>query len=183
MESDDPLIKVFKSSRYRMATHVQLKLSWIATSGSTWGAALVGKETKSKDRAHTKELFAIGMAEMQAAFDASIHLLYRPRPWVERLIDCVTASATPPSHGLRTRSNIIAVHIRASVEKAVEVAGRNRGTELPSVAAYFQLARGIAMQLSQPRLLVQTSSPSALRDTAARRRRRPRAHLYKQHAL
>ena len=168
VESDDPLIKVFKSSRYRMATHVQLKLSWIATSGSTWGAALVGKETKSKDRAHTKELFAIGMAEMQAAFDASIHLLYRPRPWVERLIDCVTASATPPSHGMPTRSNIIAVHIRASVEKAVEVAGRNRGTELPSVAAYFQLARGIAMQLSQPRLLVQTSSPSALRDFTRR---------------
>ena len=162
VEADMHLLKVFKSRRYQLATHVQLKLSWIATSQSTWGSALQLKGLRGVQR--SSQFAANRIAEMVATFNAAIHLLFRPRPWVERLIQCVTETVRPQGRPL---GHIIAVHIRASAEKEAEIQER-QGVTLPSVANYFVLARSFAMQLEQPRLLLQTSSASALREFTKR---------------
>jgi hypothetical protein len=159
MTTGTQLMKTFMSERYKRMTYVQLKLSWIVASGSTWGARL-----ESRGMAYSREAVAKRASEVEASFNAAIHFMFRPRPWVERLIQCVSKSILargPPS------VHIIAIHIRASAEKAAEVWER-QGVKLPSVDDYFELARGISRQLAHPRLLVQTSSPSALRDFARR---------------
>ena len=147
-KNDIPLTRVFNTKRYRRAPIVRLKLSWIAASGSTWLSGR-GRQTPAQ--------FAANVRQQAAKYQAGVHLLFRPRAWIAHLGRCILESAQL----MQRPEGFIAVHVRASAEKAAEVKKR-QGADLPGIADYYELTRMFARRLGQPKVFLQTSSPGSV---------------------
>ena len=80
--------------------------------------------------------------------------LFRPRPWVTSISDCVMRDA-----GLAPL-NYINIHIRYSVEKAAE--GKRLGVTIPGLEAYDVIGPALARDLGTKKIFLQTASPEAL---------------------
>lgn len=103
-------------------------------------------------RIHRQGMFWYG-SRSNAAREAG-RFLFRPRPWVTNIADCVMRGA-----GLTPRT-FINVHVRHSVEKTKE--GKGLGVSLPTISAYEPLALGLSQDLDTKRVFLQTASPDAL---------------------
>ena len=108
-------------------------------------------------RIHRQGLFWYG-AKSSAAREAG-RFLFRPRPWVTELADCVMRGARVRPQGF------LSVHIRHSVEKQRE--GEKLGVVLPGLAAYDVISSALANDLGKPKVFLQTASPVALEHFAA----------------
>jgi hypothetical protein len=82
--------------------------------------------------------------------------LFRPRPWVRAIGDCVMAAA-----GVEP-GKFVSIHIRHSVEKAAE--GKKLKVELPALRAYHPLSKALAEDTGLRSFFLQTASPAALAD-------------------
>ena len=111
---------------------------------------------------------------------AAFRFLFRPREWVLRMGECLTAWG-------QLRSRTVAVHVRDSPEKIKEVRERNK-QGLPNLHAYAATAATLSASLFQkdatnvtamPRrpMFVQTASPTALRGLVRLLERDPAARV------
>jgi len=103
-------------------------------------------------RIHRQGMFWYG-ARSTAAREAG-RFLFRPRPWVRAIGDCVMAGAR------LTPGNFINLHIRYSVEKSKE--GEKLGVSLPGLPAYDYMVSALANDLGARKVFLQTASPLAL---------------------
>jgi len=101
----------------------------------------------------------IWYAAARSPVTAAAQFLFRPRPWVRAIGDCIMRTA-----GLAPQ-RFISIHIRHSVEKAQE--GKKLGASLPSLKAYHPLARALARDLDTRKVFLQTASPDAVADFSA----------------
>ena len=108
-------------------------------------------------RIHRQGLFWHG-ARSSAQREAG-RFLFRPRPWVKNIADCVMREA-----GLKPQS-FLSIHIRHSVEKEVE--GQRLGVSLPGLDAYSILGPALAADSGTRKLFVQTASPVGLASFAS----------------
>ena len=103
-------------------------------------------------RIHRQGAFWYG-ARSNAAREAG-RFLFRPRPWVTAIADCIMRGA-----GLRP-GGFVNLHIRHSVEKTKE--GTRLGVALPGLPAYDVVADALARDLGTRKIFLQTASPVAL---------------------
>ena len=82
--------------------------------------------------------------------------LFRPRPWVTHLAECLMASK-----GLVPRQ-YLSVFLRISPEKE-----REQGMALPPVATYTNLTKALASAFGVTRVHAQTANPDSMREYAA----------------
>ena len=87
----------------------------------------------------------------QSLFAATHDLLFRPRAWIREAAQCVMRAAG--LHG----GNYVVVHARFSFEKKKE-----RGNQLPPLAAYPPLAESVLRRANASRVFLQTSTPLAV---------------------
>ena len=95
----------------------------------------------------------------RSPLSVATQFLFRPRPWVRAIGDCVMRNA-----GLKP-SRFVSIHIRHSVEKLAE--GKKLGATLPVLQAYHPLAVALAEDVGTRKIFLQTASPVALADFAA----------------
>jgi len=95
------------------------------------------------------------MGKPRVMSDATMRFLFRPRPWVEQLGDCVMRSMNLQPQ------RFFSVHLRWSPEKEEEVK-RQKRVDLPRLPAYYELSAALSRRLQQRHVFVQTASPSAL---------------------
>lgn len=108
-------------------------------------------------RIHRQGMFWHG-ARSDASREAG-RFLFRPRPWVTALADCVMRDSN-----LAPRE-FVSLHIRYSVEKQAE--GQRLGVQLPGLDAYGVLSNALADDLGKRKVFVQTASPIALNQFSA----------------
>ena len=96
----------------------------------------------------------IWYSAQKSPVSVATQFLFRPRPWVRAIGDCVMSNA-----GLKP-GHFVSIHIRHSVEKAAE--GKKLGASLPGLEAYHPLAAALAGDLSTRNIFLQTASPVGL---------------------
>lgn len=95
-------------------------------------------------------------AARKSPVTAAVAFLFRPRPWVRAVGDCLMEKA-----GLKP-GQFLSIHIRHSKEKAAE--GKRLKVELPALRAYHPLAEALANDTGFRDIFLQTASPVALAD-------------------
>lgn len=108
-------------------------------------------------RIHRQGSFWYG-AKSNAVREAG-RFLFRPRPWVTALADCVMQDAQ------LLPQRFLSVHIRHSVEKQQE--GARLHVALPGLEAYNVMSVALAADLGVRKIFLQTASPEALNAFAA----------------
>ena len=108
-------------------------------------------------RIHRQGIFWYG--SKSSALREAGRFLFRPRPWVAAIADCVMSQ-----HGLLPQ-RFLSVHIRHSVEKQKE--GSKLGVKLPDLPAHDTLSVALAADFRTRKVFLQTASPVALEHFAS----------------